>query len=76
MSAIKFTTWTELYQRMLDDMSNDTWRNLQSYQVAGTIITYRHFDGFKKMLDYVERKAATEVPQVRRTSLGTRRRWG
>lgn len=62
MAAPTFTTWTDLYNRMLDDMANDGWRTMQSYQVGGRIITYRHYDGFMKMLKYVEQKAEAEAP--------------
>lgn len=66
-----FTTWTALRDKLRDDFM----RNLharKSYTCGETTISFRDFSDFQAMLDYVERRAASESSSrpVRRTYAG------
>lgn len=55
-----FTTWTVLYNAMLDKLAaNDATVGSVSTP-AGTTITYKSHDEFLKMLNFVEAKAKAE----------------
>ena len=52
-----FTTWCDLKQQLLDDMSDGGAMRMQSYSVAtaggSRSVTYRGFDEWKKAFEYV-----------------------
>lgn len=54
-----FTTWTELYNTMLDDLASGSWKT-KSYTVADRTHTFRDFSEFKEILSWVQSKAAAE----------------
>lgn len=62
--AVTFTTWSELYRQMLDDLATGNWRKVSSYSVAtaGSTrgISYRSFAEFREMLAWVQDQAAVE----------------
>lgn len=65
-----FTTWTDLYKAMLDDLASGAWRRTQSYGVAGQTVSYRSFTDFMALLKDVEQRANVEsgsLPYVGRT---------
>lgn len=69
--------WRWLYNQMLDDLGSDSWRRMQSYQIAGRMVTYRNFEGYLNLLKMVEAKAGAEdgTPPFRgRTYAGQRGR--
>jgi len=54
-----FTTWSALYDSMLDDLASGAWKT-KSYTIGERTHTYRDFDDFKKMLEYARTQAANE----------------
>jgi len=56
-----FTTWSDLYRAMLDDLASGAWRRVRSYQIEGRQITYRSFDEFLKQLEFVKAQADREA---------------
>jgi hypothetical protein len=54
-----FTTWTALRTSMLDDLASGSWKT-KSYSIGDMTRTFRDFEDFKAMLDYVETRAAAE----------------
>lgn len=54
-----FTTWTALYNSMLDDLASGAWKT-KSYTIQDRTHTYRDFSDFKEMLEYARTMAATE----------------
>ena len=60
MPGSNFTTWSALYSQMLDDLASGSWRKMSGYSVAGRSVSYRSFDEFKKLLDYVKSQADAE----------------
>lgn len=55
-----FTTWSDLYAEMLDDLQNRSWR-VKSYAVGGRSVSYSSFDEFRAALEYARVKAAEET---------------
>lgn len=59
-----FTTWTALYNSMLDDLASGQW-GYKSYQNAnGSSVSYNNFEDFKKALEYVRSQVAVEDGSV------------
>jgi len=58
-----FTTWQTLYNAMLDDLAEGSWKT-KSYQIVDRTHTYRDFADFKAMLEYVRSQAAMESGTV------------
>lgn len=55
-----FTTWSALYDSMLDDLASGSWK-IKSYQTAnGGSSTYRDFKDFKEALEYARSQAAID----------------
>jgi len=54
-----FTTWTALYNQMLDDMAGGSWRTA-SYSIAGRTRTFTSFAEFKEVLEYVKNMADSD----------------
>lgn len=54
-----FTTWTNAYTSMLDELAAGNTRT-GSFTVAGKTFTYRSHRDFITLLDYVERRAKLE----------------
>jgi hypothetical protein len=48
-----FTTWQDLYSKMLDDLASRNWR-VASYQIEGRQVQYSSFEEFRKALDYAK----------------------
>lgn len=61
MSQTQFTTWSDLYRQMLDDLASGHWRKVSAYSVAGRSVNYRGFAEFKAMLDMVKAEADAET---------------
>ena len=62
MALTTFTTWTALYNEMLNQLAVFASGKMQtaSYSIAGRTLTYRNFDEFKAGLEYVKTMAETE----------------
>lgn len=58
-----FTTWTALYNSMLDDLASGAWKT-KSYTIGDRTHTYREFDDFKQMLEYVGTQSKIESGTV------------
>jgi hypothetical protein len=52
--------WRALYNKMLADLENDSWRRMQSYQIAGRVLPYRNLEGYLNLLKMVQDKADVE----------------
>lgn len=52
--------WGTLLEKMKSDLESDAWRTLSSYTIAGKSFSYRSFDEFKKIFDWVADEAAKE----------------
>ncbi|MBW1712759.1 MAG: hypothetical protein JRJ59_06395 [Deltaproteobacteria bacterium] len=55
-----FTTWQDLYGKMLDDLATGNWR-VASYRIGKRETQYRTFAEFKAALEYVKQQAAVET---------------
>jgi len=58
-----FTTWANLYQKMLDDLESGNWR-IKSYTIGSRETTYHTFQEFQKGLEYVKAQAAAETGAI------------
>ncbi len=58
-----FTTWTDLKNKMLDDLESGNWR-VQSYKVGRRERAYTSLEEFLSALKYVEHRAALETGSV------------
>lgn len=62
--VMAFTSWDELKKQLLDDLASGVWRTTSSYSVTSgggsRTFTYRTFDEFKKILDFVTEQATLE----------------
>lgn len=52
--------WRTLYEQMLSDMAQPTFRRMGSYTVAGQTMQYRSLADFRKLLEWVRQKAELE----------------
>ena len=58
-----FTTWTALYNEMLDDLQTRSWR-VKSYSIGGRSVTYNSFNEFREALEYAKHKSQEESSTV------------
>jgi hypothetical protein len=62
-----FTTWSDLYNQLLNDLASPSFRTMQSYTVsaggsAGTRqVTYRSLSELKALIDWVKAEAEEEL---------------
>lgn len=59
MALTTFTTWTALYNSMLNDLASGNWK-VASYSINGRTMQYRDFSQFKEALEYVKAQADAE----------------
>ena len=64
--VIVFQTWSLLLERLKGDLASDTWRTMSAYSVAGRSVSYRSFDEFMKIFEFVKREAEKETGTVPR----------
>ncbi|MDL2226556.1 hypothetical protein LJB86_02735 [Deltaproteobacteria bacterium OttesenSCG-928-M10] len=55
-----FSTWRELANQLKNDLANPAFRTMQSYSVAGRVVTYRSLKDLRDLLDWAEEEAAKE----------------
>ncbi len=55
-----FTTWTDLYQRLKDDISSGNW-SVKSYEIDGVRREFRGFSEFMMFFREVEQRAQAEA---------------
>lgn len=55
-----FTTWRDLVNQLKSDLANPAFRTMQSYSVAGRVVTYRSLKDLRDLLDWAEEEAAKE----------------
>jgi hypothetical protein len=66
MADGEFTTWTELYEQLLNDLASRSFRTMQSYSMAagGTAgsrtVTYRGLTELRQLMDWVKSEAMKE----------------
>ena len=58
-----FTTWADLYKKMLDDFASGSWRT-KSYDIDGVRKEFFAPSEFREMLAMVESRAAAEQTNV------------
>jgi hypothetical protein len=64
-----FTSWSDLYARMLDDLASGSFRKMQGYSISAggaggqRSVQYRTYAEFKQMLEFVKEKADEETGQ-------------
>jgi hypothetical protein len=63
-----FTTWSDLEQKMKNDLANNKW-HVASYTIRNRTTTYQTFTEFKKALDYVSSQAALERGEVSKRTI-------
>lgn len=63
MALTTFTTWTALYNEMLNQLAVFASGKMQvaSYSVSGRNLTYRTFEEFQKGLQFVKNMADSET---------------
>ena len=62
MPKTQFTTWTDLYKSMLDDLTSGHWRKVSSYSLPnGRTTTYRSYKEFREILNDVKIQADLET---------------
>ena len=55
-----FTTWTDLYQRLKDDLSGGSW-SVKSYEIDGVRREFRGFSEFMMLFREAEQRAQAEA---------------
>jgi hypothetical protein len=58
-----FTSWDELYRRLLDDLADNSWRT-QKYVLGDRERTFSSFREFQSVLEYVRYQAQVESGEV------------
>lgn len=62
MGAGAFTSWSDLAQKLRDDLASGNFRTVGSYTLpGGGAVTYRTLKEFTDLLDMVEQRAAEEA---------------
>jgi hypothetical protein len=58
-----FTTWSALYQTMLNDMASGSWKTSE-YALPNRSVKYRSWAEFRDALEYVKHQAEVETGDV------------
>ncbi len=58
-----FTTWTDLYEQMLDDLASGQWA-MKNYAKGNHSVTFRDLKEFREHLEWVYQQAQEETTTV------------